>query len=121
MLPNTLLILEEALHRRLGETVDVVAVLDYFAQYHKGMWVYPEAFSQRFSLGLSETYAFLSELERQGVIKGCFRLYCSQCKELLGIFETSNELPEVSECKFCQAQFPSVKNIVLAYKVFRDN
>ena len=121
MLSNTLSIIETTIHNKLNNAVDVPSILDYLRHYHKNMWIYPGALKRRFSLELSEVYDFLSELERQKILKSYYELYCSQCQKSMGTVELFNELPEFFECELCHAQLPTLENVVLVYKVIRDD
>ena len=121
MLSNTLSIIETTIHNKLNNDVDIPSILDYLGHYRKNMWIYPGVLKRRFSLELSDVYDFLSELERQNILKSYYELYYSHCQKSMGTVELFNELPEYFECELCHTQLPALENAVLIYKVIRDD
>lgn len=121
MLSNTLSIIETAIHNKPNNNADVSAILDFFKHYRKNMWIYPEALKRRFSLELPEIYKFLVELEKQNVLKSYYELCCSQCQKSMGSVVLFDELPDFCECESCHAQLSILENVILTYKVIRDD
>lgn len=122
MLSSTLLIIEMTIQGKLNNSsVNTPAILDFFKQYRKDMWIYPGILKRRFSLELSEVYRLLSELEKQGVLQSYYELYCCHCQKSMGVVELFNELPDSFECELCHGELPALENSVLIYKVICDD
>lgn len=121
MLSNTLSIIEIAAQGKLNNNTDIPAILDFFKHYRKNMWIYPGVLKRRFSLELSDVYAFLYELEEQKILQSYYELYCSQYQKSMGTVELFNELPDFFECELCHTQLPALENAILIYKVIRDD
>jgi len=109
------------IQRKLNNTTNITALVDFFKNYKKNMWLYPGVLKRKFSLDLPEVYAFLSELENQGVLQSYYELYCSTCQKSMGTVELFNELPETFECELCHGKLPALENSILIYKVIRDD
>lgn len=121
MLSNTLSIIEMTLYKTKNNEESVPDILDFFKHYKKGMWVYPGVLKRKFSLELSNVYAILSDLEKQGIVKSYYELYCSQCQKSMGTVEVFNEIPEFFECELCHSDLFGLENAFLIYKVIRDD
>lgn len=121
MLLNTLSIIETVIQNKLNNSVDALAILEFFKHYKKNMWIYPGVLKRRFSLDLVEIYILLSELEKYGILKSYYELYCSQCQKSMGTVEVFNELPDFFECELCHIQLLALENTLLIYKVIRDD
>lgn len=121
MLSNTLSIIEKTIQNKLNNNADAPAILDFFKQYRKNMWIYPGVLKRRFSLELSDIYGFLSELEQKNILQSYYELYCNQCQKSMGTVELFNELPDFFECELCHAQLPALENAILIYKVICDD
>lgn len=122
MLSSTLSIIEMTIQNKLNNSsVNALEIIDFFKHYRKDMWIYPGVLKRRFALELSEVYAFLSELEAQGVLQSYYELYCSHCQKSMGMVELFNELPELFECELCHSELPALENSVLVYRVICDD
>lgn len=121
MLSNTLAIIEMTIHNKLNKGVNTTALLDYLKHYRINMWIYPGVLKRKFSLEISEIYAFLLELEREGILQSYYELYCGHCHKSMGIVKLLNDMPETFECELCHEELPSLENSILVYKVVRDD
>lgn len=120
MLSSILSTIGVTIQNKLNNDVDIPAILEFFSNYRKNMWIYPGVLKRRFELELSEVYKILSELEEQGILKSYYELYCSHCQKSMGTVEVFNELPETFVCELCHDELPAIENAVLVYKVIRD-
>ncbi len=121
MLSNTLSVIETTIQYKLNNDVDITALIDFFRCYKVNMWIYPGVLKRKFSLSLSDIYAFLSALEERGILLSYYELYCSNCQKSMGIVRLFNELPDSFECELCHCELPALENSFLIYKVIRDD
>lgn len=121
MLSNTLSIIEIVIQNKLNKKVDKDNLINFFKRYRKNMWLYPGVIKRKYSLSIAETYDFLNELEKQGVLQSYYELYCSSCQKSMGTIRLFNELPETFECELCNEELQTLKNSFLIYKVIRDD
>lgn len=121
MLLSTLSIIESAANDKLNNTVNISALLDFFKNYKKNMWIYPGVLKRKFSLSLVETYEFLAALEKKEILQSYYELYCSNCQKSMGTVRLFNELPETFECELCHNELNTIENTILIYKVIKDD
>ncbi len=121
MLSNTLSIIEMTIQGKLNKNIDSGALIDFFRNYKKNMWIYPGVLKRKFSLSLPEIYDFLSELEKQNILQSYYELYCSNCQKSMGTVQLFNELPDTFECELCHSELSSLENSFLIYLVMRDD
>ncbi len=120
MLSNTLSIIEMVLKNEVKCKNKIPKIMEFFNHYKKGDWVYPGVLKRHFSLELMSVYSILQELEKQGVLKSYYELYCSQCHKSMGIVEVFNKLPDTFMCEICGDELPALQNTILIYKVICD-
>lgn len=121
MLSTTLSIIETTIQQKLNNDVNTTAIIKFFKNYKKNMWIYPGVLKRKFSLSLPEIYNFLSDLEKQGILQSYYELYCSTCQKSMGTVRLFNELPDTFECELCHRELLSLENSILIYKVIRDD
>lgn len=121
MLSNTLSIIETTIQQRLSNRTDKTALVTFFRNYKKNMWIYPGVLKRKFSLEIAEVYGLLQDLEEKGILQSCYELYCSECQKSMGIVKLFNELPESFECELCHSELSAVENSLLIYMVVRDD
>ncbi|OUP49920.1 hypothetical protein [Lachnoclostridium sp. An181] len=121
MLLNTLSAIEMTIQQKLNKNVDNTALINFFRNYKKNMWIYPGVLKRKFSLSISEIYDFLSALEEQGILQSYYELYCSNCQKSMGVVRLFNELPDFFECELCHCELSTLENSFLIYLVVRDD
>lgn len=119
---QTLLQNIEALLRKKFDFNDlkIIKILELFGSYRNGMWLYPGVLKRRADLSMAETYAVLRELEKDGIVKSFYELYCSHCQKSCGTVHVFNEIPEVFECELCHDELSGLENTSLLYLVIKD-
>lgn len=122
MLLNTLSIIEMILQEKFpNKSEEFSDVLEFFKHYKSGMWLYPGILKRKYKFDLPEVYAFLTELEKQGVLQSYYELYCSCCQKSIGRVQLFSELPDTFSCDLCHNELPALENAILIYKVVRDD
>lgn len=121
MLSNTLSVIERIIKEKLNSDINITALLDFFKHYKYDMWVYPGTLKRKFCISISDTYKLLNELEKQGILKSYYELYCNHCQKSMGVVQVFNELPETFLCELCGLELPSLENSILIYKVIKDD
>lgn len=109
------------IQHKLNKKVDSTALVYFFKNYKKNMWIYPGVLKRKFSLSIPQIYDFLSALEEQGILQSYYELYCSNCQKSIGTVQLFNELPDTFECELCHNELSSLENCFLIYMVVRDD
>lgn len=121
MLSNTLLAIETTIRKDCSSDLDVESFVDFFKNYRRNMWIYPGTLKRKFPLSFSQIYNFLSSLEKQDILESYYELYCPNCSHSMGLVRFFNELPETFSCDECEDELITLENILLVYKVIRDD
>ena len=88
--------------------------------FKTGMWLYPGVLKRKVAITTEQTYKILSSMEKEGLLKEYYELYCGNCQKSSGIVvETISELPETFQCELCHTELPAIENAVLIYKVIK--
>ena len=95
-------------------------VTDFFRHYKKGTFIYPGVLRRKFHLSMEMIYDILGDMEREGIIKCYYEMYCSKCQKSMGTVKTFNELPEYFQCELCDEELLTLENCYLIYKVIKD-
>ena len=109
MLRSTLSKIESIATTELLESIDIEEFRNLFLSYKKDMWLYPGVLIRN-----------LIELEKIGILKCYYELYCWQCQKSMGTVETFNEIPETFVCDDCDRELNGIENVYVIYKVICD-
>lgn len=121
MLSNILSIIERVAQEQIkSNNIDNKKIAQFFGHYKRDTWLYPSVIKRVFSISTSETYHFLNGLEKEGIIKPYYELYCPRCSKTYGIVESINQIPDYFECEICNEELSGIENSVVIYKVIRD-
>ena len=120
MLRSTLSKIESIATTELLESIDIEEFRNLFLSYKKDMWLYPGVLIRKLKVSPKLVYEFLIELEKIGILKCYYELYCWQCQKSMGTVETFNEIQETFVCDDCDRELNGIENVYVIYKVICD-
>jgi hypothetical protein len=75
---------------------------------------------RKLELSEEEALAVCVELQREGLLKPRYTLYCPNCFRELGHYEVFNQVPEIEECMYCgQEDIEKTDNTFVSFDVVR--
>ncbi len=95
-------ILEVAKQKSNIESSKLKRLLEYIQTKPIKSLIFPEIISKKCDLSEKEVVKIFLLLEKLGILKQVYKLYCPNCKDISQhIFESFNELEEQSVCEEC--------------------
>ena len=83
------------------------AFLEFLNRYNVNDWIYPNVLYRKFGRDVNtvnDIYKELSNLELNGFVKKCIRIYCSNCQQHSGKYRKLIEIPEEVYCENCDKE-----------------
>ncbi|BDU92652.1 hypothetical protein SNUCP_21690 [Clostridium perfringens A] len=89
--------------------------------YSVGNYLYPGILIAQLDISAIECYKILSLLEEMKIVEKSFEEYCRECKKVNGkIHDSFAEIPEEIYCKFCGRQLDPIDDVIVIYRVIKD-
>lgn len=89
--------------------------------YSVGDYIYPGILIAELDIDAVECYKILSLLEEMKIVDKSFEEYCRECKKVNGkIHDSFADIPEEIYCKFCGRQLDPIDDVIVIYRVIRD-
>lgn len=103
MLSDSFQIILEVVNNKSNiECVKLKNLLEYIQTKPIKSLIFPEIVSKKCELSEKEVVKVFIHLEKLGVLKQVYKLYCPNCKDISqDIFENFNELEDQSVCEEC--------------------
>lgn len=103
MLSDSFQVILEVVNKKSNiECVKLNNLLEYIQTKPIKSLIFPEIASKKCDLSEKEIVKVFIYLEKLGVLKQVYKLYCPNCKDISqDIFENFNELEEQSVCEEC--------------------
>lgn len=99
------------------EIEDVIGFIESF----KGTYLYPRVLKRKFNIEMAKAYEILNELVKEGVLQLAFEIYCSNCDKFQNlVYDSLNEIPKNITCEYCGHDIDFNKDIIVIYKVNRN-
>ena len=99
------------------EIEDIIGFIESF----KGIYLYPRVLRRKFNIDMAKAYEILNELVRIGVLRLAFEIYCSDCDKFQNaVYDSLNEIPKNITCEYCGHDIDFNKDIIVIYKVNRN-
>lgn len=100
-------------------------ILEYIQTKPIESYVYPEVVEEKLDVAISDCMKVFIYLEKFGVLKQVYKLYCPNCKDFSKrIYENINELEEENECEICGEELFEEENlykyVVIYFKVISN-
>lgn len=125
MLSNTLLQIKDILKEKIkNENItesEADSFINFMKKFKKDTWIYPGVIKRNFSFTTKAIYQILNQMEKQGILKSYYELYCSCCQKSTGTAKVFNELPDTFFCELCNRELHTLENTVLIYQVVKDD
>ncbi len=121
MLQNTLSKVEGIAKDELLQGTSKDKLIKVFESYRNGMWVYPGVIIRKLGINPKLVYELLIDLDKIGVLKLYYELYCSQCHRSMGLVTAFKDIPDTFMCDCCEEELNGIENILIIFKVIRDD
>ena len=100
-------------------------ILEYIQTKPINSYVYPEVIESKLNISISECMKIFVYLEKFGVLKQVYKLYCPQCKDFsYKIYEDIIDLEEENECEICGKELVEEENpykyVVIYFRVISN-
>jgi len=118
MLQDTLsTIIETAKLLNLDQKHGFDDLLGFFSRRSSNEIIYPGLVKRKLGIGIKEAYFFLGELEKKGILRSCFEVYCPCGRTNSIIFDSIDEVSEVETCQYCGDDFTTKDHLIVIYKI----
>jgi hypothetical protein len=88
-----------------------------FKSYKVKEWVYPGVIKRLTDINISNIYFVLNGLEKEGVLKSYFEIFCECSKTIGEVYESISDIPLQVYCDNCGQEIDSDKHAFLIYRV----
>ncbi|GEM_PF-3954608 len=95
----------------------LVEILSY---YQKNSYLYPGTIQRHTGASLDESYIFLKELEKIGILEKAYEVICPNCNGTLDIYDSLNEIPDSIICNNCDHEFHPFNYALVIFKVINE-
>lgn len=100
-------------------------ILEYIQTKPLQSYVYPEVVEDKLGIDITLCMKLFIYLEKFGLLKQVYKLYCPNCKDFSGtMYESLNDLEEANECEFCGKDLFEEENpykfVVVYFRVIKN-
>lgn len=99
------------------QVADVLEFIDKF----KGTYLYPRVIRRKFNIDMAKVYEILNQLVKNNILSLAFEIYCNDCDKFQNqVYDSLNEIPKDITCEYCGRDIDFNKDIIVVYKVCKN-
>lgn len=107
------------------DEIKIKSILEYIKSKPLSSYIYPEIIEERYDLDLSQCMKLFVVLEKIGILKQVYKLYCTRCRDFSSeVFEDINDLENQNVCEICGEELYDKDNpykyVVVYFRVIRN-
>lgn len=123
MSPNILLQIEKWIKESdLLNEREITKFIAKIRSLKKGKFILPGSIMSSINLSMDKAYRIFELLKEKGIIVENYELYCHECdKYNVGRYEHYTDIPETVECGWCRERLERKSNVIVIYKVIKDD
>jgi hypothetical protein len=106
----------------LADETTTNAFLNTLKNFSNGNYIYPGLIMRKLNLSTEKVYNLLNMLSDKYILKENYEIYCHFCSKYHHKFyEYYGDIPEYVECESCFNKLVRSQNVVVIYKVIKDD